>query len=547
MGFEAPPAGTPLSEPALATGQLRAVPDLGKLLAVGNVATVQVAYDPSDQSKLGILFNGKFFPALVPENVSAGTKLSVTVLENVDAVVLKILNQIQSSPQKPTARSTAALEKLYPNLMQDLNLLFSEEPPKELNFVLAPLREEIQKFVAKALADQHSPDSAKNIVVKSTVIDSLPLPPTPAEKSVSSELEKILEKVFARGAVLNSATLGEPEKTFEALLDSAKSSLFKNVNEAKEALQKLSGKSLPAEQVQLLKTIEIELKKVLDQIPAPPVSVPQPQTVQVKSGETGVETTPITTHTLPELPPELERTISVLLEALKKIKIKTSKEEPIATGELQKLLFQLTTELEAAEVKKAPEAMREVINKTLRAMKEKFGIEKFTPEESKEIQTSMRALNGLESLLSAQDTLNQLNPVMDAIGEPILILFPMLTAGMLSKMKLSAEHPKVDPEEQKKNQGRSGNDLTRLRFSLELPSIGPVEINLAYGKGELFASFTFEDNEIANFAKAELPKLSSRFNALGFPSVTLMASSGRLKDVTPNWVRDLTIRDGVVA
>ncbi len=531
--------------------QLRSVADLGKVLSAGSVINVQIAYDPANPQTLGLFYNGQFFPAVVPENISAGSRLQVTVLDNADAVILKILGAVD--PKAEESKSlTQTLYKNYPALMKDLSLLLREDSPKELKSIFAPLKEELLKLgvLPKPPSDQVALETTADTIEDTNqllaTIPAIPSPisPVTSEKSVAAQVDKIIAKLLGKGVVIEEQALEQPDKTYQALINASTNSVLKNVNEAKEALQKIAGPNLTPKELYVLKTIEQEIKAILKEIPPSEGRAPSPKAEAV--GAPALQNEALTL----KLPAEVERQLTVLFEVLKNLKLpkRLATELPANTlkENFQQFSFDLRNELAEILSRKSPELGREALSKALKNLKEIFGLDRYTPEETKYIQNSMQALSSLESLSQAQETLNQLNPIMDAMGEPILILFPMLTSGLLSKLKLSAEHPKVDPDGEQ-NGGEKRGEMNRIDFALNLPSIGQVQVNLAHSKVEVYATIVFEREDVAAVAKTELEKLSSRLESLGFKSINLNVKSGETTEITPSWVRELSWNDGIVA
>ncbi|MCB0340238.1 MAG: hypothetical protein KDD53_11570, partial [Bdellovibrionales bacterium] len=75
------------------SGSGTSVGALNSVLQVGRILDVTIARSPDRQrgEQLGVYIQGKFYPAVLPDNVTSGDQLSVKVVSTTDALILKIL------------------------------------------------------------------------------------------------------------------------------------------------------------------------------------------------------------------------------------------------------------------------------------------------------------------------------------------------------------------------------------------------------------------------------------------------------------------------
>ena len=149
----------------------------------------------------------------------------------------------------------------------------------------------------------------------------------------------------------------------------------------------------------------------------------------------------------------------------------------------------------------------------------------------------------LEQMAAAQETLNQLNPLMQALGEPAMILFPFLFSGLISHSEVS-----IDPDarrrggrKRKKNgkegsdEGDSGEPYQRIQVTVPLPSMGPIAVDIAHRDKELLARFTVEDQELCTFLNAQLERLAALLREQGYEKAELMTSVNSPQDESHPW------------
>ncbi|MCC6932645.1 MAG: flagellar hook-length control protein FliK [Deltaproteobacteria bacterium] len=131
----------------------------------------------------------------------------------------------------------------------------------------------------------------------------------------------------------------------------------------------------------------------------------------------------------------------------------------------------------------------------------------------------------LETLAGAQETLAQLNPVMQALGDPAMILFPFIFHGLFAQAQIS-----LPPEDRVKKKGKgeeeeassSKEPMQRVQISIPLPHLGIVDIDVAHSKSEIMVRFTVENQEIADFLLEQEEKLVLVLKDKGFKQTELL-------------------------
>ncbi|MCB0324371.1 MAG: flagellar hook-length control protein FliK [Bdellovibrionales bacterium] len=113
----------------------------------------------------------------------------------------------------------------------------------------------------------------------------------------------------------------------------------------------------------------------------------------------------------------------------------------------------------------------------------------------------------LESLAASHETLNQLNPLMQALGEPALLLFPFVLQGLLRQSEIA-----VDPDDRRKQSSKTTQTADdtpsqRIQISVPLPTLGTIEVDMQHRGHEVTAQFRVEDEQVASFLAEQLTGL----------------------------------------
>lgn len=138
-----------------------------RLLLSGSTATVQVAINPENQVA-GIVYQGVFYPASLPDNVKLGELLKVLIQVEADLLLLKILSENEKST-KTTKKESSQSEILKPEEKKILKEAFKldlKDPIPQIPNALSEgikshpqeIKEQIKVFFTKG-------DIAQNISV----------------------------------------------------------------------------------------------------------------------------------------------------------------------------------------------------------------------------------------------------------------------------------------------------------------------------------------------------------------------------------------------
>ena len=146
---------------------------------------------------------------------------------------------------------------------------------------------------------------------------------------------------------------------------------------------------------------------------------------------------------------------------------------------------------------------------------------------------SLTALQAAQRLLSGQELLSRLTPLLHTLGEPALMLCPCLLEGFLAHWEVA-----IDPE------ARSAHEVTsafqRLRLFLPFPQLGPIAVEIALRGKEAYLKFIAEEAPVTAELRQKLPLLEEKLNALEYTVPILTAEQGAAHEAAPQWYLDMT-------
>ena len=148
-----------------------------------------------------------------------------------------------------------------------------------------------------------------------------------------------------------------------------------------------------------------------------------------------------------------------------------------------------------------------------------------SPHSLKDLQRATSELTGLANrldlLAATYDSMNQLNSVLHAFGEPALILFPFLLQGMITHSELIVD-PDGKGNKKRKQDGDAGQDgheeegqggadaipFQRVQLAVPLPTLGLVRVEVAHRSTEVLTRITVASSEVASFLQEHMEDLT---------------------------------------
>jgi len=145
-----------------------------------------------------------------------------------------------------------------------------------------------------------------------------------------------------------------------------------------------------------------------------------------------------------------------------------------------------------------------------------------------------------DKIATTQETLNKLNPMMQAMGEPALLLFPFLFQGLLqhSEITITPKPPKKFENEQETGGGEKRGEQApyqRIQVTVPLPHMGLVGVDIAHRSEEILVRLTVPDQAMAGYFIEQMENLITTLRTLGFKRADLVANVGKPDGLSQDW------------
>lgn len=270
-------------------------------------------------------------------------------------------------------------------------------------------------------------------------------------------------------------------------------------------------------------------------------------------------------------PPEAKKTLDALQKQLVKIIDDSSLNNEVAAQDILDLADSLADDIFRPEQQRPDRARLPLLNierDTVKALTDRVrGVVKFADANPNDplakteantalaqVQTLLKAVEAhqkldpksladltqiasrFEQMASSQESLAKMNPVMQALGEPALILFPFLMQGLISHSEVTIETKKrVDEEEEGGGKGGNREPFQRVQVAVPLPSLGTIDVDIAHRTQEIWVRFTVSDPEVGKFLLEKLERLAPILREYGFKKAELVAHVGQKQENLPAW------------
>jgi len=456
------------------------LPQAQPVIAVGEVLKMMVRSNVDGQGQL--YFRGVLLAATLPETLAAGDKIFAKVTEAGTQLVLKLLET-----QRPGTSGTASGGGGTQNpISGQLQQFIKESSTPSLRFATALPYPDFSASELHSLSGEKISEAA----------------------TTNPQLKPVLEVLAELADALESnETLADPRTSQSTLLDAAGGKIAPALKQAAASLKQLLADSAPPDTRRFLSALKEELSDLLER--------------SVKDNDTS------------------RRQIDVLINSLTE-EIKVSKQAPEKERQILKdTLRDLQTARESPEqtLSKLETSLTRLKDAALSTSSKPVNLDPKTKAELHQIAAR------LEQMASAQDNLAQLNPVMHALGEPALILFPFLAQGLLSHSQISIDSG-LDRKGSGGGRGRDYDEgeydgdsspYQRIQVSVPLPSMGPVHVDIAHRKDEILVRFSVSDPEAASFLTEKLEHLGTTLRNLNFARTELMTHVGEVENSSPLW------------
>jgi hypothetical protein len=445
---------------------IQILPQVMPTLNTGDILRFNVRSNPPGEQGT-LYYQGQLIKTRLPANVSAGDKLLARLEQTGEQVIFKILEHIKSDGTTSVTRENSAVTQS--------KTAGSAAPGSQLEQMVHTVEDVLARITSTSTSPLSGlPDQSLSSGLNTA---SRPLILTGNEGSLSEELNSVISTFVS--SLTSAEALGSAQVIQSNLQAASQGNTVAQLRNAAAAITNVLQNTTIASPTtdRFLGLLHEQLIRVLD---------------LSRSGA----------------PAEvLSKQIDTLLHAIgEELKLQKN---PGASREEDRLKL-VFTDLKLARQNTA------LANEHLTSAQGRIedyahslqGNDQKQTLDSKSVSELKILATRLESLANAHETLAQLNPVMQALGEPALILFPFIFQGLLQHGEVS-----IDPNARRKQQKKSPPDTEteagyeRIRIRVPLPYLGPIEIDIAHRKSEILTKIRLEDRAAANYLTEQSERL----------------------------------------
>ena len=160
--------------------------------------------------------------------------------------------------------------------------------------------------------------------------------------------------------------------------------------------------------------------------------------------------------------------------------------------------------------------------------------------DQKSIEQLLRLAGQLDRLADAEEALHRVNPLLQALGEPAMILFPFLFQGLLAHSDITYQKPtKRKKQGGKSSKEESSDNFQRIKLNAPLPTFGDVGVDVLLNDGEILVKLKVSDAAASEFIASKFSELEKELTGLGFKQTTLSSGKIELEEALPEWSMNL--------
>ncbi|RIL10875.1 MAG: hypothetical protein DCC75_03445 [Proteobacteria bacterium] len=511
--------------------------NLKAVLSVGRILEVVVS---QNGSQFGILVDGRFVAAAFSKQPKPGERLKVLVADTSDALVLKVLENLSQLGEQVDAAPDGAMGT---SLVQ---LLRSVLPRETLSNLKSLFQIPSQSPLPKKAAAGPQGDAAS------------PSPATSSQNTQdTSPLAKTIEQLIRKNIMIGPDVLEKPEQAFKILSNLSQNSVLQNLKEARQSLKQLAELGTQRYDRNLLEALRSHIGGLLEEsislgfnqegvelLDQAPQLVAKHLKFSVAVSQYANSSSSAVSSRQPALEPVLanskESPLALLLHNL--LRITASAQEHSAEGgdALIEVVHDLNTQLASLRSQKAgDQSVRKALEESLTRLKqlpERYSSGFLFGREDPQAAS----MKSLEVVLNGQEILNRLNPLLQTLGEPALLILPALCGQSLFNWNLFFEAPEVNPDEEKKTGSAAEEQYEKLCLNLELPNLGQLQVHAARRSGEVHVNICAGDQTACDYLKSRLPELEKRLSEGGYERIDLHARKQEFRPQVPEWLSSIT-------
>lgn len=152
----------------------------------------------------------------------------------------------------------------------------------------------------------------------------------------------------------------------------------------------------------------------------------------------------------------------------------------------------------------------------------------------------------LDSILRSNEIMDQLNPILKSLGEPVFLMFPNLMGNFLTSLEVCfAPHDRVTRDQKEKSDTESSDEdpFIQVQIATEMPKFGKIGIDLKFNSKQLFMELIFENLKVVEFVTPKIWKLSEKLQEYGKRKIFVSVKQRRIHKITPDWLHEVVAED----
>ncbi len=502
------------------------------VLPVGKVLEVLVA--DNGRMQLGVMIQGQFYPAMLPKGFQPGDRLNVRVQSNEDALVLRILMGSQDSGQITNSKlpTTATLKQLF-------SLLLPQERQSDLEQAARVLHGARDPSILALPSGVPPPAGQAGKLSKGAPALTGPL---------ATVIGNLVARLQGEHAILEEGTFGDQQQVTRVLTAFAEKNLKGSVAEARRAVETLAAKATqPGSTERLARVLTQHLEHLFSgtenlgfdaQSPTP-----EGADVQARVLSNLQLTTALSRYAMLGGNAALLENVRVTLSS------GAAKHNPLSmllqvftggsfsplgaenpmggTDQVSAALRLVLTQLSALREQGADNVMvRTHLQNALQVLKTALPSRLSGDFEPQASATASRAAKTLETLLSGQEALNQVNPLLRTLGEPSMLMIPIVLGTHITPLELLLYPGRVDPDAHDALRREKKEPFTRIDIRINLPHLGSLSVAVAHRTNEMLVAITSSSEQVCSVIQKHLPVLEKRIRERGVEQVALRAEVG---------------------
>lgn len=260
----------------------------------------------------------------------------------------------------------------------------------------------------------------------------------------------------------------------------------------------------------------------------------------------------------PKASSELSTELSKLISTISKQQAESSVSKNANSKDITSILTNTLTDLQAAQ-QQNQEQLKILLSSVLERLDR--ALDPNTLKQNQQTTSDMQQLaTKLEQIAMTQERLLQLNPLMTALGEPALILFPFIFQGMVAHSELvidpnahkdnnrNKNNKDTENEDEKQSSNSSTNNTSyqQIHMTLPMPTLGLVGVDIAHRPEEILVRITVPESDTAEFILDQLEHLAIILREQGFKKAELVANVGLPQDNAPPWCSSLRTKTSAI-